>query len=237
MKFKVLIALFIFCFSGTQAEDVNPVLKEKELIPSFMLRNLSGKMVSIRDFCGLPRSRPTLDKNPRYNVIISFMASYCVPCKKEIPILQEFAKTAPEDLKIILISVDSLAENVMRPFAKQMKIKQTILLDKYGTTMKKFGVKKLPSLFVINKKGELVYQNLNGFPNGFDLPAKLKSVLESISAEGGSLSLSKKKEIVSYVLTGNSPKEASEKFNLSKNELLKVLKEANLVLNKNWLEQ
>ena len=157
MKFKFILVSLILCAAiSAPAEKVTPILKEGDAAPTFMLPTLDDKRVSLRDHCGVIRNQWKNTK--RSIVIVSFMASYCVPCRHEIPQLEAYAKTAEEDVKVIFISIDTVGKEQLDPFVQKMNITQTLLLDRYGSIMKKYGVQKLPSLFIIDKEGNLRFQ-------------------------------------------------------------------------------
>ncbi|OGJ89469.1 MAG: hypothetical protein A2487_12685 [Candidatus Raymondbacteria bacterium RifOxyC12_full_50_8] len=166
------------------AEKIVPIIENGTAAPIFMLPSVDGKRVSLRDYCGVLRNQ--WKNAEKQIVVLSFCASYCVPCRREIPQLEAFAQTAPKDVKVVFISVDSLGEQAAAPFQKEMNMKQTLLVDRYGQVMKKYGVKKLPSLFIIDKDGNMQFQSLNGFPEGLDLAKALAEKIEEIRKQDGS---------------------------------------------------
>ncbi len=89
-------------------------------------------------------------------VIVSFWASWCAPCRKELPVLASLAKKVGSDhLKIIAINY----EDAPKPFRQIVEILAdfpiTILRDAKGRTAKKFEVLGIPRMIVIGRDGKV----------------------------------------------------------------------------------
>lgn len=98
--------------------------------------------------------------------MMSFFATYCIPCEKEIPILEKIAADYKD--KAVFVLVDSKEEpDKVRSFMDKKKIGLTVLLDRYGVAADKYGVSSLPSLFIIDEKGIVRYVQ-HGYHEGFD---------------------------------------------------------------------
>jgi len=240
MKFKAFVMLFLLvCAMAAQAEKVTALLKEGDAAPTFMLPTLDDKRVSLRDYCGVIRNQWKNTK--RYIMIVSFMASYCVPCRHEIPQLEAYAKEAGEDVKVIFISVDTVGKEQMQPFVDKMNITQTLLLDRYGSIMKKYGVQKLPSLFIIDKDGNLRFQNLDGLPPDADLKEVLKAKVTAVrslpvaaTAATTAVPTDKKKAILKSVLTAKSAEDLARDNGLTPEEAGRVKDEIESIVKERW---
>ncbi|MCB0832598.1 MAG: TlpA family protein disulfide reductase [Bacteroidetes bacterium] len=137
--------------------------------PNFYLRMLDGSDFYSRDLYGETRSTPKARKD-RDNVVLSFFATWCGPCRKEIPELQELSKKYP-DVKFYLIDVAEDREKVENHL-KTTPIELPILLDVYGKVAEKFKVKGegnslavLPTLVMINKDGTIHFYK-KGYEEG-----------------------------------------------------------------------
>jgi cytochrome c biogenesis protein CcmG, thiol:disulfide interchange protein DsbE len=86
-------------------------------------------------------------------VLLDFWASWCGPCKKSFPWMNEMqAKYGPKGLRIVAINLDEQRENAER-FLAQVPAKFTIGFDTQGSTPGAFGVKGMPSSVLIGANG------------------------------------------------------------------------------------
>ncbi|MBD3322351.1 MAG: redoxin domain-containing protein, partial [Chitinivibrionales bacterium] len=113
-------------------------------------------------------------------VILSFWATYCEPCQKEIPELMKFAEKHKDDpIKIFCISLDKEGASKVVPFVKEKKYTLPMLLDPYKRTSERYGVKKLPALFVIGPDGAVRYSS-SGYDDKQSLVDKLDTIVSGI---------------------------------------------------------
>ena len=126
---------------------------------------------------GKPVFFDTLIKD--HNVLLNFWATYCVPCKKEIPEIIKTFGSNPK-IKIYFVNVDEASEEAK---AKEMMvgfgIEDRSLLDQHRVAAEEFIKPKLsvPANIVINKEGTIVYESL-GYRA--DTIKKLKATIDGI---------------------------------------------------------
>ncbi|MBT7790709.1 MAG: TlpA family protein disulfide reductase [Calditrichaeota bacterium] len=144
--------------------------------PTFYLTDLKGDDFFASKVYGEKAIEPAV-------VVLSFFATWCIPCRGEAPQLEILAKAFPK-VQFYLVSVKDQPEKILQ-WLNDLDVELPVLVDKYGRTAKKFNVigesdtgkevASLPSLFVINKAGEIVYQH-TGYKPGDELT--LKQILE-----------------------------------------------------------
>jgi thiol-disulfide isomerase/thioredoxin len=243
--FVLYVALLLGVIApSVNGESVVPLIKIGDIAPTFMLPSMDDKRISLRDYCG--QLRQSWKNAKQHIVIVSFMASYCVPCRREIPLLEAFAKDAGDDVKVIYISVDTLDRSALMPFVKKMNIQQTVLLDRYGSIMKKYGVQKLPSLFILNHDGALCYQNLDGLPESVDLIDLLKKEVAAIRkaatvSEGtvpppskAPLTMHVKLNVMSSLFAGKSISDICNEVGVTADEIAVIKNEIDSVMRSKW---
>ena len=88
-----------------------------------------------------------LDLNSKY--VVNFWATWCIPCKKELPDLKEM-KTDNEHLKIIIISIDKKSIKYQLNFLKKIKVNDlTTYFDKNMTFFKSLKLRGIPTTLLI----------------------------------------------------------------------------------------
>jgi len=164
-KFKLLKIISIFWLLYFSVYANEPVLKIGDEAPPISLFKLENNKYF--------RSKDLLGKK---NLVVSFFATWCVPCAKEIPELTKLSKEFGDEFKFILVDVNEKKIKVKDHVAK-MGITLQVVLDKYGKTFEKFSGTTLPLLVVIDKNGKITYQH-TGYNSGDEI--KLKKHLQTL---------------------------------------------------------
>jgi thiol-disulfide isomerase/thioredoxin len=141
-----IIILIIAIFSlNLNAETV---LEIGEVPPNFLGRDSDGNDV-------------TLDDNKGKIVVISFWASWCSPCLKELPVLENIQnKIGTDKIKVVAINFKENRKQYKKIVKMLSSLKLTLTHDKRGSIGRKFGVEAIPNLFIIDKNGELAFHNV-----------------------------------------------------------------------------
>ena len=150
LTFLLIITSLLFAQSSQKANT----LTLNNTAPTFFLKTLTGEDFFLSDYCGVPRQ--PWKKPERKMVVLSFFATYCLPCLKEIPQLQELAEEKEEDAIFVLIDLKEEPEKVAA-FVESQQIKLPVLLDRFGVVGDKYGVDSLPTLFFIDGGGKIRY--------------------------------------------------------------------------------
>jgi peroxiredoxin len=111
--------------------------------PPFALPTVDGDELALADAAGDV-------------VVLNFWATWCGPCKAEIPELSEYAADHPE-LRLWGISGDErLSTESLRRAAERLQISYPVLHDRAGEVFAQYGVDTLPTTMVVNRSGEIV---------------------------------------------------------------------------------
>lgn len=112
--------------------------------PEFALESLDGKTVRLSDFRGKA-------------VLVNFWATWCQPCKIEMPWFEEMQKEyGPNGFQVLGIAMDDASKEDIAKFAKEMGVNYPILVGKEAVGNAYGGVQFLPSSFFIDRDGKVV---------------------------------------------------------------------------------
>ena len=112
--------------------------------PDFALESLDGKTVHLSDFRGKA-------------VLLNFWATWCEPCKIEMPWFAELQRQyGAQGLEILGIAMDDSDKDTIAKFAKDLGVNYPVLLGKEGVGDRYGGVPYLPNSFYIDRAGTVV---------------------------------------------------------------------------------
>jgi thiol-disulfide isomerase/thioredoxin len=107
-------------------------------------------------------------------VVINFWATWCQPCKQEMPLLQQYVRKYPD--RFALIGVDFQEEaGVVQPFVESLGLTFPILLDKTGIAADLYFVRNFPTTFFVDAGGVLRAQHVGQLSDD-DLAGYLKTI-------------------------------------------------------------
>jgi len=142
--------------------------------PKFRLQALDGRAISLEDYRGK-------------KVVVSFWASWCAPCRLELPVLRSFFDKAYRrngNFEILTINLDE-SRDAAEEAAQQVKLPFPVLLDPGQKTANAFGVEGIPALFIIGANGRVDYAGV-GFDASLEMNlARRLGVDTSIFLPGG----------------------------------------------------
>jgi peroxiredoxin len=142
-----LVALVIFALSfgvvWLQSSKYEP-LTVGNVAPDFELPTLDGKSVRLSDFRGKV-------------VFLNFWATWCKPCREEMPSMEVLNKNFEKDgLVILAVSIDRVTtKKDIPPFVKSLNLTFPVLVDSWGQTDKPYKLMGVPESYIIDKDGIL----------------------------------------------------------------------------------
>ena len=119
--------------------------KERKQAPDFTLKDANGHTVRLSDYRGKV-------------VLLDFWATWCGPCKIEIPWFQEFERQYKDKgFAVIGVAMDEEGWNVVKPFAQHMSINYRVVVgdDAIGDLYANGGIDALPTTFLIDRGGRI----------------------------------------------------------------------------------
>ncbi|TYR82547.1 thiol-disulfide oxidoreductase ResA [Priestia megaterium] len=129
--------LYAQFFTGNQKVSVG------DQAPNFVLTDLQGKEHQLSDYRGK-------------GVFLNFWGTWCKPCEKEMPVMeQQYAKYKQEGVEILAANVGETNVAVQQ-FVNRYKLSFPIVIDKDSQVLQAYGVDPLPTTFLIDKDGKIV---------------------------------------------------------------------------------
>ena len=138
LELLATLALIVLVWVGVGALRA-PELPDKA--PDFTLPDLQNQPVSLSDFSG-------------QKVVLNFWATWCGPCRMEIPAFSSFSDKN-QDIKVLGIAVDGTAAE-LRQASKTMGITYPVLIAD-ETTKARYGVETLPTTVIVGEDGAIDY--------------------------------------------------------------------------------
>ncbi len=155
-----LIAIGITLFmilnnAAASPEDPSTVPVQVDFAsPKLTLTDLSGKTVSLSDYLGSV-------------VLVNLWATWCPPCKDEMPELQTFYENYKAD-GFVLIAIDQEeTKEVVQPFVEEFGLTFPVWLDENYQAEREFNTMSLPSSFVIDRTGRVRLMWVGGVSEKF----------------------------------------------------------------------
>jgi thiol-disulfide isomerase/thioredoxin len=135
----LIIGVLLLVLTGCKSET--PAPREGEPAPDFELTALSGEKVRLSGLRGKV-------------VLLNFWASWCPPCREEIPSLITLnAKLPARDFQLLTVAIDKEGREAIAAFFGKTGASLPTLLDSDGLVGKDYGITGVPETFVIDKQG------------------------------------------------------------------------------------
>lgn len=141
--------------------------------PGFSLTSLDGKKISLSDYKGKA-------------VLVNFWATYCAPCKLEMPWLEEFnQKYASQGLVVLGIAADDAGKDDISKVANKTGVKYPILLADNKIEKAYGDISYLPMSFYVGRDGVVVEQTagITGASSKDEIEANIKKTLATAVAK------------------------------------------------------
>lgn len=137
----ILLLLFIFTSAGLSQEKA----------PDFIGKTLNGKEIKLSDYQGKV-------------VLVDFWASWCPPCREEMPELIKFYKSHNDkDFELIAVNIDEKNSNMEQFLGKLFPEPQfPIIVDDHQQIPPLFNIEAMPTTIFIDKKGDIRFRH-DGF--------------------------------------------------------------------------
>nr|WP_320116408.1 TlpA disulfide reductase family protein [uncultured Desulfuromonas sp.] len=141
----LLLALVFVCACSSETpQSQNSSEREPMLAPDFELSSLHGETVRLSALRGKV-------------VVLNFWATWCPPCREEVPSMQQLHEMMTgTEFVMLAVNIEQDGRQTVPVFLQKNPADFTILFDESGQVRKSYGVAKYPETFVIDPQGRIV---------------------------------------------------------------------------------
>ena len=151
--FRILLSLFILVVSlssiAQQAGKGLTQLPDRPQAPDFVLADIDGNQYRLSDYRGQV-------------VIINFWATWCPPCRAEMPSMQRaWQQLEKEGILMLGINVGEDEDTIFQ-FTANYPVEFPLLMDQDSRVINQWPVRGLPTTFVVSPAGKITYRAIGG---------------------------------------------------------------------------
>lgn len=144
--YVLVLGALLLSSCGSNSDTARAAVKSvstRKAAPDFQLKDADGKTVSLSDYKGKV-------------VLLNFWATWCGPCKIEIPWFVDFEqKYRDQGFAVLGVSMDDDGWETVKPYIARSKINYRIMIGDEQTAVKFGGVESLPTSFMIDREGRI----------------------------------------------------------------------------------
>jgi len=156
-----LIGIVVFTMMPASAAELKPY---QGATPALTLNTLQGEAVDLEQYKGKL-------------VMVQFWATYCTPCRIEMPSMNRLQSKLGDDFVILAIDMGEEAAEVQQ-FVDEVKPEFTILMDEDGSALAAWKVFAAPATFIVDPAGKILYTMFGATEwDSEEMVAKLKGLM------------------------------------------------------------
>jgi len=135
-----------------------------KLAPDFQLQSLDGQVVSLSDFRGEA-------------VLLNFWATWCGPCRFEMPFLQQvYEERSDQGLVILAVNIGE-SQSEVKEFMESFDLSFLTVLDTATEVARQYNIRGIPTTFFLDKDGVIQDLKIGSFTSEVELALKLSKII------------------------------------------------------------
>lgn len=170
----LLCVMLAACSTESAVHPTSRVTPEKERkeAPDFALKDTDGRTVRLSDYRGKV-------------VLLNFWATWCGPCKMEIPWFMELEQNMKgQGFAVLGIAMDDEGWQVVKPFLAHLRVNYRTLMGNDSVAQSYGGVDSLPTSFIIDRTGRIASVHV-GLVSKSDYENEIQALLERTASRRG----------------------------------------------------
>ena len=157
-----LVSLLLIGTNAHASSKTLTPLKFHPVAPEFILQDIYGRQHALADYRGKV-------------VVVNFWATWCSPCRAEMPSMQRAANwLAKHDISLLAVGVGETRDRV-QDFHQSMPVTFPLLLDTRSEVMEAWAARSLPTTYVLDQEGRIIYLAIGS--REWDSPSILKQIV------------------------------------------------------------
>ena len=166
LRMVLLVAVMVLgmVIPGCSSNDVSSPAPQENLAPDFQLPDLDGQLVTLSDLRGSP-------------VLLNFWATWCGPCRSEMPFIQDISEDEEFSSNGLLILAINIGEDssTAKRFMVDNGLTFNVLLDTDQKIASEYNIRAIPTTFFIDKDGIIRDVKVGAFSSKASLEKSLNS--------------------------------------------------------------
>ena len=146
--FAIALVILASCTSPIPDDVRVKSEKDRKATPDFALKDVTGATVKLSDYKGKV-------------VLLNFWATWCGPCKIEIPWFMDFQKTYKDrDFAVVGVSMDEDGWDSVKPYVEEKKMNYQVVLGNDQVSQLFGSIESLPTTIVIDREGRIASMHI-----------------------------------------------------------------------------
>lgn len=163
----LIILVVVLLIAGCQlvsSPAENEGTRVGDIAPDFELANLDGEIISLSDLRGSP-------------VLLNFWATWCPPCREEMPYLQQvYQEWSPKGLELLTVNIGESSSSV-KGFLEANELSLPVLLDSTKEVADWYNITAIPVSLFIDEEGVIRVKIIGAFPSKRAIEQSLTKII------------------------------------------------------------
>lgn len=138
---KQLAYILLACLIATGANAKSKTLEIGQVPPDYIGKTMDGTKLNVSDFAGKV-------------VVVTFWATWCAPCRAELPVLEAIQRQVPNEVKVVAVNYKE-DRRIFRKAVKSLDGYELTFTRDSGSISRKYKVKGIPNMFIIDRNGTI----------------------------------------------------------------------------------